>query len=132
MIRVLIVDDNAFVQAALASLLGSVQGIEVVGQCADGAQVVSAADETDPDVVLMDIEMPTTSGLDATRQLLTTHPGARVLIITGSTVTVGSQDAAEAGAVGYVPKGGNPQQLIAAIQAAAAGGTAWPPDQLPG
>ena len=127
MIRVLVVDDHAFVREASAALLESAGGIAVVGQCADGAQVLKAAAESDPHVVLMDVEMPITSGLEATRQLTAARPAVRVVIVTGSAAATTPQQAAEAGAVGYLTKGGDPQRLLAAVRTVAAGGTAWPP-----
>lgn len=126
MIRVLVVDDHAFVREALTSLLESTEGITVVGQCADGAEVLAASAEADPDVVLMDLEMPITSGLEATRQLVAVRSAARVLIVTGSAVTVTMQDAAQAGAVGWLTKGGTAERLIEAIRTVSRGGTAWP------
>ena len=126
MIRVLVVDDHAFVREASAALLESTGGIAVVGQCADGAEVLGAVAEAAPHVVLMDIEMPITSGMEATRQLTAARPSVRVLIVSGSAATASPQEAAEAGAVGYLTKGGDPQRVVAAVRTAAAGGTAWP------
>jgi DNA-binding NarL/FixJ family response regulator len=128
-IRVLVVDDHPFVRAALASLLATFDDIAVVGECGDGAEVLSAAAALDPQVVLMDVEMPILSGLDATRQLVAARPEVAVLMVTGSSVTVTPRDAKAAGAVGYLPKGGRPEPLAAAIRSAAAGGTAWPTDR---
>jgi DNA-binding NarL/FixJ family response regulator len=125
-IRVLVVDDHPFVRETLVLLLRTVEGIAVVGECADGAEVAEAAAEIHPDVVVMDVEMPILSGLDATRQLVAARPEVRVLIVTGSVATVTPREAAAAGAVGYLPKGGQPERLVAAIQAAAAGRTFWP------
>ena len=67
--------------------------------------MLRAAAEIHPDVVLMDVEMPVTSGLAATRQLVAAQPQVRVLILTGAAATVGPREAAAAGAVGYLPKG---------------------------
>jgi DNA-binding NarL/FixJ family response regulator len=126
MIRVLIVDDNSFLREALASLLRSVDGIAVVGECADGAEVLVTAADAGPDLVLMDLDMPITSGLEATRQLTAVHPATRVVILTGSSPTVTAREAAEAGAVGYLTKGCRPERLVEAVRTVAAGGTAWP------
>jgi two-component system response regulator DegU len=68
-IRVLIVDDHAFVRSALRDLLSTTDDIRVVGACVDGAEVVSTAADSAPDVVLMDLDMPNMSGLEATREL---------------------------------------------------------------
>ena len=126
MVRVLIVDDHVFVRSALVSLLTAAEGIAVVGECADGAEVLEAVEETRPDVVLMDVEMPVVSGLDATRQLVTARSPARVLIQTGSAATVTARQAEAAGAVGYLPKGGPPEGLVAAVRAVALGQSSWP------
>ena len=97
MIRVLIVDDHPFVRLGVATLLAQADGIAVVGECTDGSEVLDAAIVVEPDVVLMDIQMPGTSGLDATRALLRTRPTARVLMFTASTVAGHIEEAASAG-----------------------------------
>ena len=131
MIRVLIADDHPFVRAGVAALLRSTEGIELLGECADGAGVVRVADALEPDVIVMDVDMPVQSGLEATRQLMTRHPNLRVIILSVSVVTGGGPAiAARSGAVGYLLKG-RPDQLVEAVRTVAAGGTAWPPDFTP-
>jgi DNA-binding NarL/FixJ family response regulator len=131
MVRVLIADDHPFVRAGAAALLTSAPGIELVGQCSDGEEVVRVADVVKPDVILMDVDMPVQSGFDATRQLMSRHPNLRVIIFSVSIVTGGGPEiAARAGAVGYMLKG-QPDQLVEAVRRVAAGGTAWPPDFTP-
>jgi DNA-binding NarL/FixJ family response regulator len=125
-IRVLIVDDHPLVRLGVATLLAQADGITVVGECSDGGEVVDVAIMVDPDVVLMDIHMPGTSGLDATRALLKTRPTARVLMFTASTVAGHIEDAASAGAVGYLFKGGDARALLIAVRAVAAGKAVWP------
>ena len=116
MIRVLIVDDHPFVRTGVSRLLSQADGIVVVGECVDG------------DEVLMDIRMPGTSGLIATRDLLAGQPRIRVLMLTAS-ITGATVDAAvRAGAVGYLLKGGDPDALLAAVRTVAVGETAWPGD----
>jgi len=125
-IRVLVADDHPFVLAGVAALLRSAGGIEVVGLCADGAEAVRLAEDTRPDVVLMDVDMPIMSGYEATETLRTSQPATRVLILSVSIVTGGGpENAYRAGAVGYLIKG-NPRQVVEAIRTVAAGGTAWP------
>ena len=82
-IRVLLVDNHTFVREAVSALLSDTDGIEVVGECVDGSEVTSVAAAVLPDVVLIDIRMPT-SGIDATRLLLSEQPTIRVLMLTRS------------------------------------------------
>ncbi len=125
MIRVLVVDDNALVRAGVAAMLGRTDGIEVVAECADGAIVPRVAARVQPDVVLMDMRMPLTSGVDATRSLLARFPTSKVVMMTASPVGGSSQDAALAGAMGFLRKSGDSSSMVKAIRAVAAGGTAW-------
>jgi DNA-binding NarL/FixJ family response regulator len=133
MTRVLLVDDHAFVRAQIAEILSGTQDIEVAGECADGAEVLPALAAVVPDVVLMDVRMPIKSGIDATRDVLAVAPHVRVLMLTGSPSPRTVLDSAQAGAVGLLLKGGDPDSLIDAVRTVAAGGTAWeiePPAQV--
>lgn len=78
-----------------------------------------------PHVVLMDVRMPAKSGMEATRDLLASHPSVRVVMLTGSLTGASLHEAMQAGAVGYLLKGGPPNELVNAVRAVAAGGTAW-------
>lgn len=126
MIRVLIVDDHEFFRTTVASVLGDAAGIVVVGECADGAEVPGKVDATLPDVVLMDVTMPVVQGPDATRALLIGHPEVRVLMLSASVDPRAVGESAEAGAVGFLFKGGDAAALVDAVRTVAAGGTAWP------
>ena len=128
MTRVLIVDDHAFVRTGLIALLNAADGIAVVGECADGAEVPGVAPRVRPDVVLMDVEMPRVCGPDAARILLTGQSAVRVLMVSASMTPRTLGEAAAAGASGYLLKGGDPQTLVTAVRTIAAGGTAWPGD----
>ena len=131
MIRVLIADDHPFVRAGVAALLKSAEGVELLGECSDGAEVVRVADALDPDVIVMDVDMPVQSGFEATRQLMPRHPRLRVIILSVSVLTGGGPEiAAQSGAVGYLLKG-QPDQLLEAVRTVAGGGTAWPPGFTP-
>ena len=127
MIRVFIVDDDAAVRALLARVLSGADGIQVVGESGDGAEVPDLAGSARPDVVLMDVHMPT-SGIDATHDLLARHPSTRVILLTASTSTRTVAAAAQAGAAGFLVKGVAHERLINAVRTVAAGGTAWPSD----
>jgi DNA-binding NarL/FixJ family response regulator len=124
-IKVLIADDHPLVRDALADLLTQSDGIRVVGTCADGSEVIPAAARTRPDIVLMDLQMPTMGGLEATRALLAVQPHVRVVVLTGDCKIATACEARAAGAVGFLLKEEDPYALPEQIRAVAAGGTAW-------
>ena len=115
MTRLLIVDDHQIVRQGLTQMFAAVPGIEVVGVAEDGGEAVTQADRLSPDVVLMDVEMPNVDGIEATRQITSTHPTARVVILTASD-DQRIQDALRAGAAAYVLKHGDPGQVVRAVQ----------------
>ncbi|MFD1832987.1 MULTISPECIES: response regulator [Streptomyces] len=120
-IRVLLVDDHQVVRRGLRTFL-EVQGdIEVVGEAADGAEGVARAEELRPDVVLMDVKMPGTDGVEALRTLRGTGSPARVLVVTSFTERRTVVPALRAGAAGYVHKDIDPDALAAAIRSVHAG-----------
>ena len=125
MITVLIVDDHSFVRAALVDLFTDAADIQVVGECADGTEVVPAVQNTRPDVVLMDVDMPRMDGVEATRALREVEPDAQVLMLTGSLSPARIQQAHSLGARGYLLKGDDSDELIERVRDVAAGGTAW-------
>jgi DNA-binding NarL/FixJ family response regulator len=124
MIRVLLADDQAIVRAGVARILGAEDGFEVVAECSDGGQVVAAVVDARPDVVLMDVRMPTVDGIRATRALQDLDDPPAVLVLT----TFGEDDvlwsAIEAGAAGFVLKDASASVLILATRAVAEG-AAW-------
>ena len=126
MIRVVLVDDHAFVRSSVRALLTAAGGIEVVGECADGLTVREIVAASRPHVVVMDEGMPVVRGLAATRALLRDAPWIAVLMLTVSVSTALRQAAAEAGAAGHVSKGGDPQALVQALRAVASGHRLWP------
>ena len=129
MIRVLVVDDQALVRAGFRTILDSEDGIEVVGEAADGAAAVAAVTELSPDVVCMDVQMPGMDGLEATRRITAdAASAAAVLVLT----TFNREDylfaALEAGASGFLLKNSSPEQLIEAVQVVARGDALLAPD----
>ena len=126
MIRVLLADDNAFVRSALAELFAAGTDMDVVASCADGDEVVEAAQATRPDVVLLDVAMPRMDGLEAARRLLDVQPDARVVFLTANSSASSLRQARELGAVGYLVKDLDPDDLCEAVRTVARGGTAWP------
>jgi signal transduction histidine kinase len=118
-IRILLVDDHATVRAGLARLLAEEADMEVAGQAGDGREAVEQADRLRPDVILMDIRMPTLDGIEATRAIRSAHPEIRVI---GLSMYTGAEHAhvmREAGAETLLSKSGEPENLVAAIRAAA-------------
>ncbi|SDI03431.1 response regulator [Agrococcus jejuensis] len=126
-IRVLVVDDHEVVRAGIVALLAAAEGIEVIGEASDGAAAVTRAAALRPDVTLMDLRMPGTSGVEATRALVAADPQARVLVLT----TYESDDdilgAIAAGAAGYLLKAAPAAEVVAGIRSVAAGETAIAP-----
>ena len=123
MIRVLLADDQALVRAGFRALLDAEPDIEVVGEAADGAQAVRLAGQTRPDLVLMDIRMPGTDGLAATR-LIAADPAlvaTRIVILTTFELDEYVFEALRAGAAGFLVKDTEPADLVRGIRAVAAG-----------
>jgi len=127
-IGVLVVDDHQVVRQGLRAFLESQDDIEVVGEAADGAECVAAAERLRPDVVLLDLRMPGSDGLDALRALQEHANPARVLVVTSFTEPAAVLPAVRAGAAGYVYKNVDPQALAAAIRAVHAGHVLLHPD----
>jgi DNA-binding NarL/FixJ family response regulator len=123
MIRVLICDDQQLVCEGLRAILGTAPGIEVVGVVHDGAAAIERVAAMRPDVVLMDLKMPTLDGVRATREIRSRFPNVRVLVITTYDADEWVFDAIRAGAAGYLLKDSPGDVLIAAVQGTAAGET---------
>ena len=113
--RVVIADDQALVRTGFRMIL-TARGIEVVGEAADGAEAVDAVRRLHPDVVLMDIRMPTMDGLEATRRILATPTDCRVLILTTFDLDSYVYAALAAGASGFLLKDVTPEHLAAAVR----------------
>ena len=119
-IRVLIADDHRLFAEALAAILAIDERIEVVGQAADGEKAVELAASKDPDVVLMDIQMPRLDGVEAARRIKEGPNATAVLMLTGSDSAADVARAREAGAAGYVTKDRIASELIDSIVEASA------------
>jgi DNA-binding NarL/FixJ family response regulator len=120
-IRVLIVDDDALVRAGLAMLLAGAEGIEVVGEAADGSEVAGAVAEHRPDIVLMDIRMPGMDGLAATELVRAQSAAPEVIVLTTFEVDDYVVRALRAGASGFLLKDTPPADIVHAVRAVAAG-----------
>jgi len=118
---VLIADDHAVVREGLRTFLDLQDGIEVVGEAADGRQAVDEAERLRPDVVLMDLVMPQLDGVEAMRELHSRVPGARAVVLTSFLDEERLLPALRAGAAGYLLKNVEPRELARSIRLAAAG-----------
>ena len=121
MIRVVIADDHAVVRTGLSQLVNSADDLELVGVAEDGDAAVTLAMEQEADVVLMDLSMPRMDGATATRSLLEHRPAAQVVILTSFSDRDRILEALAAGAIGYLLKDSRPDDLLAAVRAAADG-----------
>jgi len=121
MIRILLVDDHALVRQGLTALLSGAPDLEVVAAVADGPSAVAAATELRPDVVLMDLSMPAMDGIVATRAVLASCPTARVVVLTSFCENARIIAALDAGAVGYLLKDTEPEDVVRGVRDAAAG-----------
>ena len=120
MIRVLLVDDHAIVRRGLEQLLSGVADIEVVATAADGAAALEAIARTEPDVVLMDLQMPGMDGVEATRRIVAAG-GPDVLVLTSFSDAERILAALDAGAVGYLLKDAEPEAVIEGVRAVSRG-----------
>jgi DNA-binding NarL/FixJ family response regulator len=120
-LRVLIVDDHALFRRGLQMVLRQESDIDVVGEAADGQEAVNKAQETMPDVILMDVRMPKRSGIDATRQIKDLIPHAKILMLTISDEEADLYDAIKAGASGYLLKEISIDEVADAIRSVWAG-----------
>ncbi|AOP46560.1 response regulator transcription factor [Streptomyces lydicus] len=127
-IHVLLVDDHQVVRRGLRTFLEVQDDIEVVGEAADGAEGIAAAEQLRPDVVLMDVKMPGTDGIEALRKLRELDNPARVLVVTSFTEQRTVVPALRAGAAGYVYKDIDPEALAAAIRSVHAGHVVLQPE----
>ena len=121
MTTVLIADDQALVRVGLRKILESEPDTTVVGEVADGQEVIGAARILRPDVVLMDIRMPVLDGIEATRRIVHERPEARVLILTTFGLDGYVYDSLRAGASGFMLKDAPPEEIAAAVRIVASG-----------
>lgn len=121
MIRVVLVDDHAIVRDGLYRLLDGADDIEVVGAAADGAEAQDVVRSIDPDVVLMDLQMPRVDGVTATRAIVASGSRAQVIVLTSYSERERILAALDAGAVGYLLKDAEPSDFLEAIRAVSRG-----------
>jgi len=126
-IRLLVVDDHPMVRDGLVSLFNGAADIEIIGAASDGQEAIDVATREGADVVLMDLAMPGMDGTEATRVLADACPDTRVVILTSFSEHDRILEALDAGAVGYLLKDAEPDELLRGIRAAAAGDAPFSP-----
>jgi NarL family two-component system response regulator LiaR len=115
-IRVLIVDDHPVVRRGIQSLLGEEEDIEIVGEAVNGKDAFEKAESLKPDVILMDLVMPEMSGIEAIEKITASHPDARILVMTSFAADDKVFPSIKAGALGYLLKDSDPEDLIRMIR----------------
>ncbi len=126
--RILIADDHTLLRDGLRALLASIPDVEVLGEAATGKEALRLATELQPDVILMDIQMPDMNGIEATRQILRTSPHMGIIILTMFKDDDSVFAAMRAGARGYVLKGADQAVLLRAVRAVANGESLFSPE----
>jgi NarL family two-component system response regulator LiaR len=121
--RVLLCDDHEIVREAIKGRMNGSESVEIVGEAADGIEVVEKARALAPDVVIMDVEMPKRDGIDATKAVIKASPKTKVIIFTGHAQADLISLALRAGASGYVLKSAPGEDIARAVQAVTGGGT---------
>ncbi|GIH62242.1 response regulator [Microbispora siamensis] len=124
-VRVLVVDDHPVFREGFAALLSSIDEVEVAGTASTGVEALHQVDEREPDVVVMDVQMPDMDGIEATRRVLEKHPEIGVVVLTMSEEDGTIFDALRAGARGYLLKGAEPDEVVRAITTVAGGGVVF-------
>jgi DNA-binding NarL/FixJ family response regulator len=125
--RVLIADDHPLFRHGIRGLLDATPDFEAIGEVTNGDDVITQADELQPDVILMDIHMPGVNGIEATRRILHAHPQIRVLMVTMFEDDASVFTAMRAGAHGYVLKDAQKEDLLRAIRAVGSGEAIFSP-----
>jgi DNA-binding NarL/FixJ family response regulator len=121
MIRVLVADDHGVIREGLGRLIDTTEDLELVGVAADGQEAVERVADLQPDVVLMDLDMPRLGGIEATRRIVETQSGVAVLVLTAFSDSARILGALEAGAVGYLLKDASSAEVAEGVRAAARG-----------
>jgi DNA-binding NarL/FixJ family response regulator len=120
-IRVLLADDHGIIREGLGRLISGLEDVDLVGTASDGAEAVERARALEPDVVLMDLDMPKLDGIEATRKIVADRPGTAVLVLTAFSDRPRILGALEAGACGYLLKDVASEEVAEGIRAAARG-----------
>lgn len=117
MINILLVDDHELVRTGVSKILNEVKGFKVISECETGEEAIIFCRQTEPDVVLMDMDMPGMGGLEATKKILRLAPDTKVIMLTAHTEDPFPTKVMQIGAAGYLTKGVAPNEMINAIRA---------------
>src|SRR3954471_645924 len=126
-IKLLLVDDHPIVRKGIGSCLSKYPNVQIVGEAADGAEALRKAKELNPDIVLMDVDMPQMDGLAVTQELRREMPHVKVLILSMHRQTESVLRILQSGALGYVLKDADPDELVQAIESVSAGESFFSP-----
>jgi two-component system invasion response regulator UvrY len=128
LINILLVDDHHLVRAGISNILATFKGIKVVGQCETGEDAVKFCRQHEPDVVLMDMDMPGIGGFEATKKIIRFVPDVKVIILTGHTEDPFPTKVMQMGAAGFLTKEAGPEEMVNAIRAVNSGQRYLPAD----
>ena len=130
-VQVMIVDDHAMIRAGMKILLEQFEGIQVIGEAANGSQAIDLLEQLNPDVILMDLHMPVMDGIEATKRILAIQPDQHIIVLTGMLDDERLFQVVQAGAQGCVEKTIQPEELVQSIRDVSLGkpslspGIAW-------
>jgi len=127
-INVLLVDDHHLVRVGINKILTSVKGLNVVGECETGEEAIKFCRNNEPDVLLMDMDMPGMGGLEATKKILRFAPDVKIIVLTAHTEDPFPSKVMQMGAAGYLTKDAGPDEMVNAIRAVHSGQRYLPPD----
>ena len=128
MINVLLVDDHHLVRVGINKILTSVKGLKVVGECETGEEAIKFCRNNEPDVLLMDMDMPGMGGLEATKKILRFAPDVKIIVLTAHTEDPFPSKVMQMGAAGYLTKEAGPDEMVNAIRAVHSGQRYLPSD----
>lgn len=117
MINILLVDDHELVRTGISKILNEVKGFKVIDECETGEEAIKYCRQTEPDVILMDMDMPGMGGLEATKKILRFAPDAKIIVLTVHTEEPFPTKVMQIGAAGYLTKGTAPNEMVNAIRA---------------
>ncbi len=128
MINVLLVDDHHLVRVGINKILSSVKGLNVVGECETGEEAIKFCRKHEPDVLLMDMDMPGMGGLEATKKIIRFAPDVKIIVLTAHTEDPFPSKVMQMGAAGYLTKEAGPDEMVNAIRAVNSGQRYLPSD----